>query len=101
MLMLITYDISLADPEGKIRLRRIAKHCLDYGVRVQYSVFECDLAPDLAPDQWEQLKAKLLATYQPETDSLRFYHLGSKWRRKVEHHGAKAAIDIFKDTLII
>ena len=49
----------------------------------------------------QQLKAKLLATYQPETDSLRFYHLGSKWRRKVEHHGAKAAVDIFKDTLII
>jgi CRISPR-associated protein Cas2 len=44
MLMLITYDISLADPEGQTRLRRIAKHCLDYGVRVQYSVFECDLA---------------------------------------------------------
>ena len=97
MLMLITYDISLADPEGQTRLRRIAKHCLDYGVRVQYSVFECDLAPD----QWVHLKAKLLATYQPETDSLRFYHLGSKWRCKVEHHGAKAAVDIFKDTLII
>jgi CRISPR-associated endonuclease Cas2 len=58
MLMLITYDISLADPEGQTRLRRIAKHCLDYGVRVQYSVFECDLAPD----QWVQLKAKLLAS---------------------------------------
>ncbi len=52
MLMLITYDISLSDPEGQTRLRRIAKHCLDYGVRVQYSVFECDLAPD----QWVHLK---------------------------------------------
>ena len=97
MLMLITYENKKTDTEGQTRLRRIARHCLDYGVRVQYSVFECDLATD----QWEQLKAKLLATYQPETDSLRFYHLGSKWRRKVEHHGAKAAVDIFKDTLII
>ena len=83
--MLITYDISLQDPEGASRLRRVAQYCLDYGVRVQYSVFECDIAPD----QWVKLKAKLLATYNPATDSLRFYHLGSKWRRKVEHHGAK------------
>ncbi len=97
MLMLITYDIALEDSEGRKRLRHIAKHCLDYGVRVQYSVFECDVTPD----QWVRLKAKLLATYRPETDSLRFYHLGSKWRRKVEHHGAKAAVDIFKDTLIV
>lgn len=97
MLMLITYDISLADAQGQARLRRIAKHCQDYGVRVQFSVFECDIAPD----QWVVLKAKLLDTYNPETDSLRFYHLGSKWRRKVEHHGAKPALDVFKDTLIL
>ncbi len=95
--MLITYDISLEDEAGQARLRRIAKHCLDYGVRVQYSVFECDVTPD----QWVKLKAKLLDTYQPETDSLRFYHLGSKWSRKVEHHGAKAAVDVFQDTLIV
>lgn len=97
MLMLITYDISLEDEAGQARLRRIAKHCLDYAVRVQYSVFECDIAPT----QWVVLKAKLLNTYQPETDSLRFYHLGSKWRRKVERHGAKVAIDIFQNTLIV
>lgn len=97
MLMLITYDVSQKDPEGAIRLRHIAKYCLDYGVRVQYSVFECDIAPD----QWVKLKAKLLEIYKPEVDSLRFYHLGSKWRPKVEHHGAKESIDIFKDTLII
>ena len=97
MLMLITYDISLQDPEGASRLRRVAQYCLDYGVRVQYSVFECDIAPD----QWVKLKAKLLATYNPAPDSLRFYHLGSKWRRKVEHHGAKPAPDVFRDTLIV
>lgn len=97
MLMLITYDVSLTDAEGQTRLRRIAKHCLDYGVRVQYSVFECDITPD----QWVVLKKKLLDTYNPETDSLRFYHLGSKWRRKVEHFGAKQAVDVFQDTLIV
>ncbi|WP_439259435.1 CRISPR-associated endonuclease Cas2 [Lonepinella sp. BR2930] len=97
MLMLITYDVSFETAGGERRLRRIAKHCLDYGVRTQYSVFECDVTPD----QWVVLKAKLLDTYDPECDSLRFYHLGSKWRQKVEHHGAKAAVDIFKDTLIV
>ena len=75
MLMLITYDISLDDAAGAKRLRHIAKYCLDYGVRVQYSVFECDLSPD----QWVQLKTKLLAVYNPEVDSLRFYHLGAKY----------------------
>ena len=44
---------------------------------------------ELAPYQWVQLKAKLLDTYRPDTDSLRFYRLGSKWRRKVEHHAPK------------
>ena len=79
MLMLITYDISLEDAEGQARLRRVAKLCLDYGVRVQYSVFECDIAPD----QWVVLKDKLLKTYNPETDSLRFTiwaaNGGTKW----------------------
>ena len=97
MLMLITYDISLDDADGVKRLRHIAEHCKDYGVRVQYSVFECDIDPN----QWVVLRQKLLDTYNSETDSLRFYHLGSKWRGKVEHHGAKPSIDIFQDTLII
>lgn len=97
MLMLITYDISLQDADGAARLNRIAKQCLDYGTRVQFSVFECDVAPD----QWAQLKAKLLDTYNPKTDSLRFYHLGSRWRRKVEHYGAKPSIDVFRDTLVV
>ncbi|WP_373746445.1 CRISPR-associated endonuclease Cas2 [Neisseria dentiae] len=97
MMILITYDVATNDGEAQKRLRHIAKHCLDYGVRVQYSVFECDITPD----QWVKLKQKLLDTYNPDTDSLRFYHLGSKWRRKVEHHGAKRAIDVFQDTLIV
>lgn len=64
MLMLITYDISFDDPNGQARLRRIAKHCLDYGVRAQYSVFECDVTPD----QWVALKNKLLETYDPNVN---------------------------------
>jgi len=64
---------------------------------VQYSVFECDVNPE----QWTRLKSKLLQTYQPETDSLRFYMLGSKGRNKIEHYGTKAAPDIFHDALIV
>ncbi len=97
MMVLVTYDVSLADPEGQRRLRRLAKICLDYGVRVQYSVFECEIDPA----QWVKFKDKLLRTYNPDVDSLRFYRLGKEWRSKVEHHGVKPALDIFKSDLII
>lgn len=97
MMVLITYDVSFDSEDGKTRLRRIAKICQDYGTRVQYSVFECDIDPA----QWVRLKAELLATYDEEVDSLRFYILGKSWRSKVEHHGAKAALDLFADILII
>ena len=97
MMILITYDVSLENEGGQRRLRHIAKHCLDYGIRVQYSVFECEVTPA----QWVELKNKLLNTYDAETDSLRFYQLGANWKHRVEHHGAKAAIDIFRDVLIV
>ena len=97
MMVLITYDIETDNDNGAKRLRHIAKACLDYGVRVQYSVFECEVDPA----QWVTLKNVLLSIYDQNTDSLRFYHLGKKWRPKVEHHGAKPAPDIFEDTLIV
>lgn len=97
MMVLITYDVSFQDAGGQKRLRHIAKACLDHGVRVQYSVFECEIDPA----QWVKLKVKLLNIYNEETDSLRFYMLGAKWRNKVEHFGAKKPVDVFKDTLII
>lgn len=97
MMVLITYDVSFESETGERRLRQIAKICQDYGTRVQYSVFECDIDST----QWVQLKAELFSTFDEKTDSLRFYMLGKNWRSKVEHHGAKAAIDLFGDTLII
>lgn len=90
MYVLVTYDVSTTTREGKRRLRRVARACLDYGQRVQNSVFECNVDPG----RWEQLKARLLKEFEPEEDSLRFYFLGKNWRRKVEHHGAKPAIDL-------
>jgi len=97
MMVLITYDVSFEDGNGQARLRRIAKLCQDYGTRVQYSVFECDVEPA----QWVRLKAGLLALFDDNIDSLRFYILGKNWRAKVEHHGAKRALDLFADTIII
>lgn len=96
-MILVTYDISVSDTGGARRLRRIAKECLDYGVRVQNSVFECDVDPA----QWVKLKSNLLKIYDKAQDSLRFYMLGANWRSKVEHYGAKQAVDVFRDMLVI
>lgn len=96
-MILVTYDISLSDKDGAKRLRRVAKACLDYGIRVQNSVFECDVDPA----QWVKLKANLLKIYDETQDSLRFYMLGANWRSRVEHFGAKESLDVFQDILII
>ncbi|MDU0355805.1 CRISPR-associated endonuclease Cas2 [Paraglaciecola aquimarina] len=97
MMILVTYDVSFEDGNGQKRLRHIAKTCLNYGTRVQYSVFECDIDSS----QWVVFKDTLLSIYDPSVDSLRFYKLGKGWRNRVEHHGAKRAVDIFQDDLII
>lgn len=89
MLMLVTYDVSTEDAAGRRRLRRVAKACKDYGQRVQFSVFECQVDPA----QWVALRARLVGEIDPATDSLRFYRLGANWKPRVEHVGAKPAYD--------
>lgn len=89
MMVLVSYDVSTKSKEGRRRLRRVAQACLDYGQRVQGSVFECVLDPT----RWTMLSLRLLAEYDPTEDSLRFYFLGSQWRGRVEHHGTKPALD--------
>ncbi len=86
MLVLITYDVNTEDPAGRRRLRQIARQCVNYGQRVQNSVFECLLDPA----QCRSLQAKLCKLMDPEKDSLRFYYLGSRYESKIEHFGAKA-----------
>jgi len=90
MYVLVTYDVSTTSREGRRRLRRIAKICLDYGQRVQNSVFELKVDPA----QWAECKNKLCTEAEPTEDSLRFYYLGSNWHRRVEHVGTKASYDI-------
>ena len=89
-MVLVTYDVATTAPEGRRRLTRVAKACLDCGQRVQNSVFECEVDPA----QWAALKHRLLEEADGRADSLRFYFLGSNWRRRVEHHGAKPAVDL-------
>lgn len=96
MMVLVSYDVSTIDKAGRQRLRHIAKHCLDYGQRVQNSVFECNVEPA----QWESLKAKLKKVYKSDEDSLRFYFLGSNWKPRVEHWGIKPSISL-DEVLII
>ena len=89
MFVLISYDVATDDAGGQRRLRRVARACQDYGQRVQYSVFECIVDPA----QWTKLKERLVSEINHERDSLRFYYLGSNWKHRVEHVGAKASVD--------
>lgn len=89
MLVLITYDVNTEDAAGRRRLRQIAKQCVNYGQRVQNSVFECLL--DAA--QCRALQAKLCSLMDPERDSLRFYYLGNQYEKKIEHFGAKSSYE--------
>lgn len=90
MMILVSYDVSTMGASGARRLRKIAKACQNYGQRVQYSVFEIELNNA----QWVALKDQLESLIDPESDSLRFYYMGSNWRRRVEHIGAKPSIDL-------
>lgn len=85
MLVLITYDVETTSPSGRRRLRKVAKQCVNFGQRVQNSVFECLVDPA----QYAELKHRLESIIDKEKDSLRFYLLGSKWESKIEHIGAK------------
>ena len=90
MLVLITYDVNTETESGKKRLRRVAKQCVNYGRRVQNSVFECEM--DAA--KCREVKAILEDIIDVKKDSLRFYYLGNNYKNKVEHIGVKASMDM-------
>ncbi|SRR5690606_16149847 len=89
MMVLVTYDVNTETPEGRKRLRQVAKHCVNYGQRVQNSVFECLL--DAA--QFADFKRQLEKLIDPKKDSVRYYLLGKAWKGRVEHVGAKETYD--------
>lgn len=90
MLVVVSYDVNTTDRVGRRRLRRIAKTCLDYGQRVQFSVFECEVTPAA----WVALRGRLIDEMEAEKDSLRFYFLGANGKRRIEHLGAKTPLDL-------
>ncbi|MBZ9558371.1 MULTISPECIES: CRISPR-associated endonuclease Cas2 [unclassified Modicisalibacter] len=90
MMVLVSYDVSTSSEGGERRLRRVAKACRDYGQRVQFSVFEIEVEPD----QWVRLRQQLTDLIDDEVDSLRFYFLGRNWQKRIEHIGAKPALDM-------
>jgi len=96
MLVLITYDVCTEDADGKRRLRQVAKQCVNYGQRVQNSVFECNVDAALC----KQIQHKLRSIIDEDRDSLRFYYIGNNYKTKVEHFGAKKSYDA-EDILMI
>ena len=96
MLVLITYDVSTQSAEGRRRLRQVAKQCVNYGQRVQNSVFECVLDAT----QCAKVKSQLMKIINDEEDSIRFYYLGNNYKTRVEHFGAKASFSV-EDVLIV
>lgn len=96
MFVLVSYDVATTTADGRRRLRRVAAVCLDYGQRVQNSVFEVNLPAD----KWVVLRSRLLKEIDDDEDSLRFYFLGRRWRDRIEHHGVKPSTD-FEDPLVV
>jgi len=96
MLVLITYDVNTETPAGRKRLRQVAKQCVNYGQRVQNSVFECVMDAS----KCAQVKHTLEQLIDKEADSLRFYYLGNNYQAKVEHIGAKPSFNV-EGTLIV
>ena len=90
MLVLITYDVNTETNAGKTRLRKVAKQCVNYGQRVQNSVFECILDAT----QLRQVRNILENIIDKDKDSLRFYILGNSYKNKVIHIGVKESMDM-------
>lgn len=89
MMVLVTYDVNTETAQGRKRLRHVAKLCVDYGQRVQNSVFECSVTPA----EFVEIKAKLLSIIDTESDSIRFYLLGKNWQNRLETIGHNTSYD--------
>lgn len=96
MMVLITYDVSTESAVGRARLRKVAKQCVNYGQRVQNSVFECVL--DSA--KYAEVKNILEKLIDKSKDSLRFYTIGNNYSGKIEHIGTKKSYDV-EGTLVL
>lgn len=97
MTVLIAYDINTESNAGKGRLRRVARLCANHGMRVQNSLFECQISgADL-----EILKAELHNIVNEDTDSIRIYFLNEKSRNKTICIGVHRQVNVYEDILIL
>lgn len=96
MLVLVTYDVNVESQDGKKRLRKVAKICQNFGIRVQNSVFECVVDSV----KLQELKNRISSVIDIKRDSIRYYNLGNGGRHRVSHVGAKPALDV-EDVLIV
>ncbi len=96
-MVLVTYDVQTLEAEGRRRLQRVAKQCVNFGQRVQNSVFECVVDPA----QFAELKHRLESIIDTGKDSIRYYLLGNNWKRRVEHIGVKESYNPEEDALIV
>ena len=96
MLILVTYDVSTVEKAGQRRLRRVAQACEDYGVRVQKSVFECQVGQT----EWASLRDRLLREIKADEDSLRCYYLDEKAVQRIEHHGVAKPLDLTEPLIL-
>lgn len=96
MLVLITYDVNTTSPNGAKRLSHVAKICTNYGQRVQNSVFECILDGT----QFVMIKNQLKGAIDIEKDSIRYYILGEKYKKRVEHIGVQKSFDLSAPLII-
>lgn len=90
MMVLVTYDVNTQSAFGRKRLRKVAKECLNYGTRVQNSVFECNVDNYI----YKKLKNELLDIIDEDEDSLRFYIIGDKYKNSIEHYGVENGVDV-------
>ena len=88
-LVLVTYDVNTETDAGKKRLRHVANICISYGIRVQNSVFECDVDAS----KYKLMKKAILDEIDDQKDSIRFYNLGNNYSGKIEHFGVKTTVD--------
>lgn len=96
MLILVTYDVATVETAGRRRLRRVAQACEDYGVRVQKSVFECQVGQK----EWVVLRDRLLTEIKADEDSLRFYFLDEKAVQRTEHHGVDKPLNLSEPLIL-
>ena len=96
MFVIVTYDVSTVEKAGRRRLRRVARVCEDYGVRVQKSVFECQVGQK----EWVSMRDRLLSEMKEDEDSLRFYFLDEKAVLRTEHHGVGKPVDLTEPLLL-